>query len=314
MRFALGVAVLAVALAGCATLGGEAPRATTQGALGTRPGYLQVLATTVPNEAAFGRKIFVPGLDDDWVPQGLALADGHILVSSYKPTPNLESNAGPCRVFRIDPASGRTVGQFDLPLENCNSHAGGMAYLGNGRLVLADTWMLSMVDLPRALAAGTAAGAIKTVKIRRDGSLRGSFAGTNGRDAWIGHWSREAGKSRAYRLPADFFDRHAGATVDETATTGSIPIPVESQGMAFDKAGNVWTATSRSNTLSKIYRLDPTGKVAAEYEAPIGMEGIAFDAAGRLWAMTESGTRKYLRWGDQFNFPYVFEVDVAKLK
>ncbi len=305
---------MAILASGCATMGGEAPRLTPAGALGQRPAYLLALASTVPNEAAIGRKIFIPGLDDDWVPQGLALADGHILVSSYKPTPDLEANAGPCRVFRIEPASGRTVGQFDLPLENCNSHAGGMAYLGNGRLVLADTWMLSVVDLPRALAAGTAAGAIKTVKIRRDGGLRGSFAGTDGRDAWIGHWSREPGKSKAFKLPPDFFERHAGTTVDERATVASMPIPVESQGIAFDKAGNVWTTTSRSNTLSKIYRLDPAGKVVAEYEAPIGMEGIAFDAAGKLWAMTESGTRKYLRWGERFNFPFVFEIDVAKLK
>ncbi|HUP97880.1 MAG TPA: hypothetical protein VM073_08060 [Usitatibacter sp.] len=311
MKFVSAVAVLA--LAGCALAGAEEPR-QAGGAMGQRPAYLQALATKVPNEAAIGRKIFVPGLDDDWVPQGLTFAEGHVLVSSYKPTPNVEANDGPCRVFRIDPASGKTVGQFDVPLQNCNSHAGGMAYLGDGRLVLSDTWMLSLVDLPKALAAGTAQGAIKTVKVNREGGLRGSLAGGDGRDAWIGHWSREAGKSRAFKLPRDFFDRNEGATVDEKAAGPSMPIPVESQGIAFDKAGNVWTTTSRSNTLSKLYKLDSGGNVLAEYQAPIGIEGIAFDPEGRLWAMTESGTRKYLRWGDPFHFPFVFEIDVAKLK
>ena len=306
MKFVLGV--LAVAVAGCATVGGtDAPKV-----LGQKPGYLTSVATEVPNGAAIGTKIFIPGLDDDWVPQGLAVAEGQVLVSSYKPTPDIKANEGPCRVFRIDPASGRTTGQFDVPLSNCNSHAGGMAYLGNGKLVLSDTFMLSVIDLPKALAAGTAAGVIKTVRI--GGGLRGSLAGTDGRDAWIGHWSREADKSRAFRLPPDFFDKHAGGAVDEKSAAAAMPLPVESQGLAIDKAGNVWTTSSRSNTMSKIYRLDRNGKVAAEYQAPIGIEGIAFDERGRLWAMTESGTRKYLRWGDQYTFPFVFEIDVAKLR
>jgi len=308
MRIVLGVAALAVA--GCASVtGSEAPRV-----LGQKPAYLESVAKEVPNGAAIGTRIYIPGLDEDWVPQGLTIAEGHVLVSSYKPTPDLKSNNGPCRVFRVDPASGKTVGQFDLPLANCNSHAGGMAYLGNGRLVVSDTWMLSIVDLPRALAAGTAEGAIKTVKIDKAGGLRGSFAGGEGADAWIGHWSREAEKSKAFRLPADFFERHAGATVDDKAAAASMPLPVESQGMAFDKAGNVWTTSSRSNTMSKIYKLDRKGKVLSEYDGPIGLEGIAFDARGRMWAMTESGTRKYLRWGEQFNFPFIFEIDVDKLK
>ena len=282
--------------------------------MGQKPAYLQVLATTVPNEAAIGTRIFVPGLDEDWVPQGLAVAEGQLLVSSYKPTPDLANDAGPCRIFRIDPATGRTTGQFDIPLDRCNSHAGGMAYLGNGRLVLADTWMLSMIDLPRALAAGNAAEAIKTVKVDRAGRLRGSFAGTDGRSAWIGHWSREKDRSNAFQLPADFFDRYDGQTVDEKVAVASMPIPAESQGIAFDKAGNVWTTSSRSNTMSKIYRLDRSGKVTGEYEAPIGMEGIDFDSSGRLWGMTESGTRKYLRWGERFNFPFVFAIAPAKLR
>ena len=307
MSFKLAFPAAALLLAGCFTV------ATAAEPMGQRPSYLTTLATTVPNEGAIGRRIYIPGLEEDWVPQGLTIAEGQVLVSSYKPTPDLKSGAGPCRVFRVDPDTGKTTGQFDLPLDRCNSHAGGMAYLGNGRLVLADTWMLSLLDLPKSLAAGTAVD-IKTVKIDKEGGLRGSLAGGDGRDAWIGHWSRDAAKSKAFRLPADFFEKHADATVDDKAAAASMPLPVESQGLAFDREGNVWTTSSRSNTMSKIYKLDRSGKVLAEYDGPIGLEGVAFDAQGRLWAMTESGTRKYLRWGDQFNFPFVFEIDVAKLK
>ena len=312
MSFKLALPAAALLLAACATVT-TAPTPKVAEPLGQRPSYLTTLATTVPNEGAIDRKIYIPGLEDDWVPQGLTIAEGQLLVSSYKPTPDLKSGAGPCRVFRVDPSSGKTTGQFDLPLDRCNSHAGGMAYLGNGRLVVSDTWMLSLLDLPKSLAAGTAVD-IKTVKINKEGGLRGSFAGGDGRDAWIGHWSRDGARSKAFRLPADFFDKHANAMVDDKAAVASMQLPVESQGMAFDRDGNVWTTSSRSNEMSKLYKLDRSGKVLAEYDGPIGLEGVVFDSRGKLWAMTESGTRKYLRWGDQFNFPFIFEIDVAKLK
>ena len=101
---------------------------------------------------------------------------------------------------------------------------------------------------------------------------------------------------------------------DEALTSASIGIPAESQGAAFDSAGNLWVTGSRSNTWSKLHRLDSKGEVLASYDVPIGIEGIAFDASGKLWAVSESGTRKYAKWGDRFNFPFVFEIDVSKLK
>jgi hypothetical protein len=280
--------------------------------MGTKPGYLQSIATDVPNAAAIGRRIYVPGLEEDWVPQGLAVVGEHILVSSYKPTPDIKADKGPCRIFRVDAATGKSAGQVDIPLESCHSHAGGMAYLGDGRLVLADTQKISLIDLPKAMAAASATGAIRTVEI--GGALRGSFAASQGGDAWIGHWSRDASKSRLFKLGPDFFEHKGALPADEALTSASIAIPVESQGAAFDAAGNLWVTGSRSNTWSKLHRLDLKGNVLASYDVPIGIEGIAFDAAGKLWAVTESGTRKYLRWGDSYTFPFVFEIDVSKLR
>ena len=273
MRFAMGVTVLAVAVAGCATMGGEAPQAVSSGPMGQRPGYLQALATSVPNEAAIGRRIFTPGLDEDFVPQGLAVAGEHILISSYKPTPDLNASNGPCRVFRIEARTGKPAGQFDIPLENCNSHAGGMAYLGDGKLVLADTYMLSLIDLPKALAAGTAARAIRTVKIR--GLLRGSFAASESRESWIGAWSTDKAKARLFRLAPRFFDDTSVQAADESRTVETIVIPLEAQGAAFDRAGNVWITASKSNLWSKLYRIDRRGNVAAEYDMPIGLAQVS---------------------------------------
>jgi hypothetical protein len=296
---------LAVTLAACSAVAAGPP------ALGTKPGYLTEIATSVPNEAAIGKRIFVPGLDDGFVPQGLAVVGDHILVSSYKPTPGLSANAGPCRVYRVEAATGKAAGQFDLPIDSCNSHAGGLADLGDGHVLLADTQMLSRIDLAKALTAGSAVGAISTVRI--GGALRGSLAASDGKDAWIGTWSKDKDKSFMYRLPPTFFADTAGVAKEDRALA-TLAIPVEAQGAAFDKAGNVWVSASRSNTMSKLYRLDRAGKVLAEHDMPIGLEGLAFDASGKLWAMTESGTQKYLRWGPQFNFPFVFEIDTAKLK
>lgn len=298
---AAGVAALAAAVPGHAEV------------LGERPAYLEAgqVVSEVANRAAIGRRIFTPGLDEDWVPQGLAVVGDHVLVSSYKPTPDPQSSKGPCRVFRIDRVTGKAAGQFDLPLESCNSHAGGLAYLGEGKLVVADTFMLSLVDLPKALAAGSAAGAVKTVKIK--GLLRGSFAASRGSEAWIGAWSREPGKSVLLRLPPDFFEREIDAA-DESLAAERISIPAESQGAAFDAVGNLWVTGSKSNQWSKLRHVGRDGTVKAEHDMPMGLEGIAFDRAGRLWAVTEAGTRKYLRWGPKHTFPFVFEVDLAKLK
>lgn len=43
-----------------------------------------------------------------------------------------------------------------------------------------------------------------------------------------------------------------------------------------------------------------------------GLEDIEFDSAGRLWGQSESGTRKYVHWAT--HFPYIFEIDVSKLR
>lgn len=279
--------------------------------IGQKPGYLEAFAQSVPNEAAIGKRIVVPDLEEGWVPQGLAVVGSHVLVSSYRPTPDvLKDSKGPCRVHRIEMASGKLDGKFDVPLDACSSHAGGLAYLGDGKLLLADTQHLSLIDLDRALAAGNANGAVKTVQVK--GALRGSFAAVEGRNAWAGYWSKEPEKSRMFRLPANFFE--STGAVDEKVAAETRVVPVEAQGAAFDKEGNLWTTASRSNAMSKLHRVDRQGHAVASYDMPMGLEGIAFAADGKLWGVSESGTRKYQRWGPDFHFPFVFEIDVTKLK
>ncbi|MDP3759875.1 MAG: hypothetical protein Q8R01_05085 [Ramlibacter sp.] len=298
---AAAVMLAAMALAGCASIGGRP-------AMGTPPTYLESFTDAVPNAAALGHRIFTPGLDDGYVPQGLTAAGGYLFVSSYKPTPDLKANTGPCRVFRIEMATGKSAGGFDIPPGTC-THSGGLAYAGNGKLFLADTRQVFMIDLEKALATGTSAGASKAVKIT--GELRGSYATHDGKDAWIGTWTKEQPKARMFRLDPRLFDDYDGQTVKEDRAVESIPVPLEAQGAAFDKAGNLWVSASNSKW-GRLYRLDRQGNVKAEYEMVAGLEDIAVDDAGRLWSLSESGTRKYLHW--ETKFPYIFRIDTGKLK
>ena len=101
--------------------------------LGTRPAHLSGELPAVPNDAAILTRIWAPDIDEGYVPQGVTIADGALLVSSYR-SADPKVGSGPCRVARIDPASGRTTGQFDMP-GTCG-HAGGLAYLGDRKSVV----------------------------------------------------------------------------------------------------------------------------------------------------------------------------------
>lgn len=293
----------ALALAGCAAAPGGGGAV-----MGTRPTYLEAPTATVPNLAALSHRIWTPGLDEGYVPQGLASGEGWLYVSSYRPTPDLKANTGPCRVFRIEAATGTAAGHFDIPAGTC-THSGGLAYVGNGKLFLADTRQVFLVDVAKALASGTSAGASQAVRI--SGELRGSYAAFDGQHAWIGTWTREQPKARMFRLDAAFFERHDGQTVAEDRAAESIPVPLEAQGAAFDRAGNLWVSASNSKW-GKLYRLDRQGRVQAEYQMVAGLEDLTVDAAGRLWGLSESGTRKYLAW--ETKFPYIFQIDTGRLR
>ncbi|HWI80624.1 hypothetical protein [Ramlibacter sp.] len=292
---------LLAALAGCAT-------PTAAPVLGTRPSYLESVTADVPNGAALRHRIWTPALDEGYVPQGLTSAGAHLFVSSYKPTPDLKANTGPCRVFRIEIASGTIAGHFDIPPGTC-THSGGMAYLGQGKLFLADTRALFLIDVDKALASGTSAGASKSIKIT--GELRGSYATFDGKDPWIGTWTKEQPKARMFRLDQRLFDEFDGQTVRENRAAESIPVPLEAQGAAFDKAGNLWVSASNGQW-GKLYRLDRQGAVKAAYDMVAGLEDLTVDEAGRLWGLSESGTRKYLHWPTRF--PHIFQIDPARLK
>ena len=299
----VAVAALALGLGGCAGL------RASDAILGTRPGYLADFTRSFPNEAAITPRIWVPGLDDGWIPQGLALVGKHALVSAYQET---DAAKPKCRVFRLELATGKPAGHFDMPAPCV--HAGGITDIGGGFVVLADTRQDWRIDLEKAFAAGSGEAAARgMIKLGR--GFGSAFTFFDGKDLWNGVWvdEKDAAGSKIYRLDLALFDR-VGVTVDAGVPLEILPVPIRAQGGALDRQGNLWISSSLGPKFSYLYRVDrKTGAALATYEMPSRIENIVFDKDDRLWALSESGARKYHRPNDP-DFPFIFEIDVAKLK
>jgi outer membrane protein assembly factor BamB len=272
---------------------------------GMRPDYVPGAVAAVPNAAAVTKRMWMPGLDDGYDAQGLALADDTILVSAYR-SDELSVHRGPCRVFRIDAETGAEIGHVDVP-SPCG-HAGGLATGGDGNLYVADTHTLFVTPLATS-------GPFR--KIALGPGIVGGLAMSATDGIWIGTYN-ESGPGRLYHFAAATLAAlKDGDTLRAEQAAAAIQIPDYAQGAATG-AGALWVARSdtRWGTLD---RLDPaTGKLARRYDVAPGTEGIAFDAAGRLWAVSEAGARHFydhpfLSLYIPF-YPLVFALDPARLR
>lgn len=274
--------------------------------LGARPAHLGAELPAVPNAEAIANRIWAPEIDAGYVPQGVTVANGEVLISSYRST-DPKVGTGPCRIHRIDPASGRTVGQFDMP-PGCG-HAGGMAYLGQGMLLVADTRRLYKIDMKRAFA-GEADAVVATLNLT--GGMKGSLVDFDGKSIFIASSEKDASKAQAFFLPLSLFDTHNGATLEPSQASRSFAIPAEAQGAAFDRDGGLWMTFSNSK-FGRLQKLDPaSGAVLASHDMVIGIEDIAFDETGRLWTVSEAGSLRWSRW--QVSYPVVFSIDPQRLR
>jgi sugar lactone lactonase YvrE len=260
--------------------------------------------------AAITRRIWMPGLDEGYNAQGLAVAGNSILVAAYR-SDSPDVRRGPCRVFRVDPANGVTTGQVDVP-PPCG-HAGGLAVAGDGRLYVADTRTLFATEL-----VGAFDGAPPRFRvIPLEPGVTGGLA-VSGSDAiWLGTY-REDGAGRLYSFSIATLDRlPEGMALNVSDAAAQIAIPSHAQGAAIDTAGRLWIARSDLRW-GELDRLDAaTGRVERDYQAPPGIEGIAFDADGRLWAVSEAGARHYYdSWRGLVLpfYPLIITLDPARLE
>ena len=277
--------------------------------LGTPPNYGPAAISEVPNAAAITRRIWMPGLEDGYNAQGLAVAGGSVLVAAYR-SDSPDVRRGPCRVFRVDSTTGSATAQVDVP-SPCG-HAGGLA-IADRRLYLADTRTLFMADLDGMFDGPPPR--FRTIPLGP--GVTGALAVSEMEAIWLGTY-REDGPGRLFRFMTAALDRLADGTVLNASDAASqIAIPSHAQGAAIDTAGRLWVARSTLRW-GELDRLDVTsGKVEREYQAPPGIEGIAFDAAGRLWAVSEAGARHYYdSWRGLVLpfYPLIFALDPAKLK
>lgn len=272
--------------------------------LGTRPSYGPAAVDTVPNRAGMDRLLWVPGLDEGWNPQGLAFAEGSLLLSAYQ-SDRFGVNRGPCRVFRIDPASGRETGHFDVP-SPCG-HAGGLAYAGAGRLYIADTHTLFEVDLASAFADPVPS--LRSFPLGL--GLKGALAASGRNAIWIGTYE-EHRPGKILKFACTVLDEQTdGAVLSEDLALATLAIPTYAQGAAVTASGTLWVSRSEL-AWGAIEEIEvASGRVRRRYAVPGGLEGISFDAAGRMWAVSEAGAR-HNRWVSPF-FPVIFRLDIGRL-
>ena len=273
--------------------------------LGVKPSYGPAAVSNVPNLAATGSLLWMPGLDEGWDPQGLAVAEGYLLVSGYR-SERFGVNRGPCRVFRVDPASGHETGHFDVP-SPCG-HAGGLAYAGGGMLVIADTHTLFTVALDRAFT-----GPAPKFRIFPLGpGLKGALAAAGAGGIWIGTYEEDR-PGRIFRYDPALLETLADRSLlSAEMAAGSLEIPSYAQGAAVASDGAMWIARSEIGW-GYLDKLDLAGgRLDKRYAVAGGIEGIAFDRAGLLWAVSEAGAR-HLPLRYPF-FPLIFGLDTARLR
>lgn len=261
--------------------------------------------SAVPNAQAIGRRFWMPGLNQGFVPQGLTVMDEEVLIAAYRSTDPKQDN-GPAKIFRLALANGRLVGSFDLP--PTYGHPGGLACSGT-MLFVANSGRLLVLDMSGS--AGRDAPRIVKEQLV-DKAMGPSFLACHGDALWFGPFRRE-GQALIHAVPLARILDGAAEPINAHDATRSLPLPLRAQGATFDRSGGLWISESSGNRPAFLHRLDSTtGAVLASHPAPGGIEDLGCSRDGKLWSVSEAGSQRWSRWNTFY--PLVFEIDPGKLQ
>ena len=323
------VGVLGALLSGCSVLArDEAPPAaegpcsgvTFSQVRGEQPSYVDRELDRFPADRTVCRGLWLPGANQWFVPQGVALQDRTAWVSGYRWREGYGKRY--CRVMRVDLRDGRVLADErrvawkrpDGSTALCR-HGGGLALTRHG-LWIATSQRLWLLDPSRI---GRDDPVVRTWQVAKP--VSGGLLVT-GHSARLGlgdfrkrgsgslHWyDAEDLVAPGVRVLAGRVRRGETPRSTAVAPVRVTRVPRYAQGGAVPPNGRS-AMPYLVSSLSTCGILHTPGGRGVGF-AP-GAEGVAFDRDGGLWAVLESGSRPYQQDGRPL-VPMLVRFDVARL-
>jgi Bacterial TSP3 repeat len=280
-----------------------------KGTAPTFPGPVLPALASFPNNDAACEAVWVPQLDQTFVPQGIALeglrtalVSGYVcdVVQDGSSAGDCDRNAADkelhfCRIFRVDLTTGAVLDSRDILRTQCK-HGGGIVIDAQNRIWVSDTPRLILLD------QGLQDPTVQTIKLV---DLKGSFLTEGAADRLhVGDFRA----SRLYEYSYVQLEAAAGQPrpKDRKITTAqalsSLNLPAKSQGADFE-AGELWISSSTARCGKLI---TPAG---VKGFGP-GSEEIEF-GADALWAVFEAGSVPH--FANRPFFPVIARFDAEKL-
>ncbi len=281
------------------------------------------------NQSVFRHRFFVPFVNDEFVPQGVATrvngGEALVYVSYYHLTRSGNTGLRRSIVAELDAATGHVRRAFRLMGTLAYSHAGGIAFVKDALYVSSSSTLerypvpaYQGPDGPRYL--DLAADADGTISVLG----RASFVSEHRDTLWVGDWrtpAHEAPYLYGYPLDGD------GRAV-RNATPRIYALPRNVQGVDFFRhRGETYVFMARNVSQSRgeaeILRV-PRARLARWTEpaadssivVPYGIEDLSFFPDGTLWTNSESSADYYQKspsgaWSVFYPFVYSLPAETV---
>lgn len=277
---------------------------------GQRPAWRSTSGLTrfPPNTQAACNGVWVPGIDERFVPQGLALTGtGTALVSGYVDVDgDFDTTSDDrCRIISVNLSSGVRNHVRTFPISGVpDCHHGGGISSHDGKIWLVDTPNLYVFDPARVWDTTKKPGVIELE------NLRGSFV-TEGRSGrlYIGH-NDPHGADKLFQFETSTLQDRVGGKLRPGDRIGDpVTLPDNPQGADSQPGGGRWVSSSTGT--SKPSWCAQLKKGSSTYSFGAGSEEIDFASNGSLWSVFEAGAKTFGTQGPFF--PVIARFDTNEL-